>query len=232
VKPRSILLIIAVLLVTATVLYLQSKPRDGIWRFNFAPDSTADVESFKTINADSDYNSWRGYGWLDADGPLETGKWPGDEDKTWESRNNLNVVTRRGPDDLARSYATGPATFALDLEPGKYEVWVLSGDAGHLETIPYEPYSIVVENKTAYAFGINAAEFIRQFETPPLEDELTHSELWQHDIEPRFKWSRVVVDVEGAQLTVNVVSDQRDHSDLELMGEYAHTDTQRSTGTF
>ena len=67
----------------------------------------------------TDYSSWRGYGWLDADGPLESGKWPGDKQDTWESRSKLNVVTRRGPDDLARSYATGPATLALDLEPGK-----------------------------------------------------------------------------------------------------------------
>jgi len=220
---RTILLVL-VCIVTAAVLYLHSQPRDGIWRFNFAPDSAPPVGSFETISADSDYSSWRGYGWLDANGPLETGKWPGDEDETWESRNNLNTVTRRGPDELARSYATGPATFALDLEPGKYEVWVLSGDAGHLETIPYEPYSIVVEGKTAYAFDINAAEYIRQFETPPLADELTHSELWQRDIEPRFKWSRVVVDVEDGQLTVNVVSDQRDDSDLDLLGEYAHTE--------
>ena len=223
-KPRFILLIVAVFIAIATALYLQSQPRDGIWRFNFAPGSAPDVETFKTISADSDYNSWRGYGWLDTDGPMETGKWPGDEDKTWESRNNLNTVTRRGPDDLALSYATGPATFALDLEPGKYEVWVLSGDAGHLELIPYEPYRIIVENKVAYEFGINAAEFIRQFETPPLEDELTHAEIWQRDIEPHFKWSRVVVDVEDGQLTVNVVSDQRDHSGLDLMGEYAHTE--------
>ena len=221
---RFVLLIVVVSIVTATALYLKNQPRDGIWRFNFAPDSAPRVDLFKTIGAGSDYNSWRGYGWLDADGVLARGKWPGDQQDTWESRNNLNAVTRRGPDDLARSYTTGPATFALDLEPGKYEVWVLSGDAGHLESVPYEPYRIVVEDKTAYEFGINAAEFIRQFETPPLEDELTHTEIWQRDIAPLFKWSRVVVDVEDGQLTVNVVSDQRDSSYLDLMGEYAHTE--------
>ena len=221
---RSIFLIVALLLVMATALYLQRQPGDGLWRFNFSPDSAPAVASFKTISADSDYNSWRGYGWLDADGPLETGKWPGDEDKTWESRGNLNVITRRGPDDLACSYATGPVTFALDLEPGKYEVWVLSGDAGHLEYVPREPYSITVEGKTAYTFNISAADFIRQFETPPHEDELTHSDIWQRAIEPRFKWSRVVVDVEDGQLTVKVMGDQRDSQNQELMGEYAHTE--------
>ncbi|MEN8205412.1 MAG: hypothetical protein ABFS24_05300 [Pseudomonadota bacterium] len=224
-KPRSILLIVAVLLAITAVLYLQRQPIDGIWHFNFAPDSATDVESFKTISADSDYNSWRGYGWLDAEGLLETGKWPGDKDETWESRSNLNVVTRRGPDDLARSYATGPATFALDLEPGKYEVWVLSGDAGHLEYIPREPYSITVEGKSAYEFDISAAELIKRFEMPPLDDELSHSDIWQHAIEPRFKWSRVVVDVEDGQLTVNVVSDRRDNPDPDLTGEYAHTES-------
>ena len=209
----------------ATVLYLQSQPGDDVRRFNFAPDSAPRVESFKTVSAASDYNSWRGYGWLDAGGPLERGKWPGDKQDTWESRNNLNVVTRHGPDDLARAYATGPATFALDLEPGKYEVWVLSGDAGHLEYIPREPYSITVEGKTAYRFDISTDQFIRQFETPPFEDELSHADLWRLNVEPRFKWNRVVVDVDDGQLTVNVISERRDSTALELMGEYAHTET-------
>ena len=109
---RYVLLIAAVIIVIAAALYLQHQPADGIWRFNFAPDSAPGAEPFITISADSDYTGWRGYGWLDADGPLATGKWPGDEQVTWEARGNLNVVTRRGPDDLARSYATGPATFA------------------------------------------------------------------------------------------------------------------------
>ena len=94
--------LVIVCIAIAAALYLQSQPGDGIWRFNFSPDSVPHVESFKTITADSDYNNWRGYGWLDADGPLESGKWPGDKQDTWESRSKLNVVTRRGPDDLAR----------------------------------------------------------------------------------------------------------------------------------
>jgi hypothetical protein len=217
-------LLVAGLSVIATGLYFQGNPKDGIRRFNFAPDSAPDVESFKTISADTDYSSWRGYGWLDAAGPIERGKWPGDTQDTWESRNNLNVVTRRGPDDLARSYATGAATFALDLEPGQYEVWVLSGDAGHLEYIPREPYRITVEGKTAYQFDISVADFIRQFESPPFEDELGHADVWRLNVEPRFKWSRVVVDVDDGQLTVKVISERRNSTALELMGEYAHTE--------
>ena len=160
---RSTLLFAAVLLAMAATLYLQRQPEDGVWRFNFSPDSAPRVKSFKTVSAESDYNGWRGYGWLDAEGQLETGNWPGDEQDTWESRHNLNVVTRRGPDDLAGTFAAGPATFALDLEPGQYEVWVLSGDAGHLEYIPRDPYSITVEGKTAYTFDISAEEYIKQF---------------------------------------------------------------------
>ena len=211
-------------IVIATALYLQSQPGDEIRRFNFAPDSAPDVESFKTISADTDYNSRRGYGWLDAAGPIERGKWPGDTLDTWESRNNLNVITRRGPDDLAHSYATGPATFALDLEPGKYEVWVLSGDAGHLEYLPVEPYSITIEGSTAYRFDISTDEFIRQFETPLFDDELSHADIWRLNVEPRFKWSRVVVDVDDGQLTVRVVSGRRDSTQLDFMGDYAHTE--------
>lgn len=224
-RSRSVLLLVAVLLVIAAGLTLQWQPADGTWHFNFSPDSAPHVESFKTISAGSDYSRWRGYGWLDAGGPVERGKWPGDPQDTWESRHNLNVITRRGPDDLARSYATGPATFVLDLEPGKYEVWVLSGDAGHREYVPREPYRITVEGRTAYRLDSSAAEFVRQFETPVKEDELTHSDIWRRSIMPRFKWSQVVVDVEDGQLTVNVVSERRDNTYLELTGEYAHTET-------
>ena len=73
---RYLLLITAVLVITAAGLYLHRKPDDGIWRFNFAPDSAPDVESFVKIGVDTAYSGWRGYGWLDAEGPIETGKWP------------------------------------------------------------------------------------------------------------------------------------------------------------
>ena len=101
---------------------------------------------------------WRGYGWLDATGPLETGRWPRDEGDTWESRDNLNVIKRRGPDDLAQGFATGPATFALDLEPGTYEVWVLSGDAGHLEYTPRDTYRIIVEEEVGVRLSRSAVK--------------------------------------------------------------------------
>jgi hypothetical protein len=221
---RKALLITAALIAIATGLYLYRMPADGIWRLNFAPGSAPDVESFIKIGVGTDYRRWRGYGWLDAEGPIEAGKWPGDKLETWESRSNLNVVNRRGPDDLARSHATGPATFALDLAPGKYEVWVLSGDSGHLEYIPKEPYKIIVEGKTAFEFDISAEEFIKEFETPVLEDELSQSDIWRHAVEPRFKWSRVVVNVEDGQLTVNVASDKRDNTVLDFTGDYAYAE--------
>ena len=56
---------------------------------------------------------------------------------------------------------------------------MLSGDAGHLEYIPREPYRITVEGKTAYQFDISVADFIRQFESPPFEDELGHADVWR-----------------------------------------------------
>ncbi len=117
----------------AAYAYLDQSTAEGrIWRFNFSPAGVPKFESFITISSTTDYNKWRGYGWLDATGPLKTGHWPADKGETWESRANLILLTRRGPDDLARSFATGEATFALDLGPGRYEVWVLSGDSGHL----------------------------------------------------------------------------------------------------
>lgn len=200
---------------------------EGIWRFNFSPAGTPKFDSFITISGNTDYDTRRGYGWLDASGPMETGHWPADKSETWESRANLNVIVRRGPDDLARSFATGEATFALDLEPGKYEVWVLSGDSGHLEYTPRQPYRIMVEGAEAYRYATTAEQFHRQLETPVLYDDLTESSVWQRYIEPRFKWSKIQVDLVDGQLNIVVEGTERDLSKIGLAGDYAYTEGDR-----
>jgi hypothetical protein len=207
--------------------FSRSASEDGIWRFNFSPAQTPDIESFITISGATDYSRWRGYGWFDAVGPLETGHWPADKGETWESRANLNVITRRGPDDLARSFATGEASFVLDLEPGRYQVWVLSGDSGHLEYTPWQPYRIVVEGVEAYRYAITSQQFHHQFETPLLQDDLTEAGVWQRYIEPRFKWSQVLVDVVDGQLNVVVAGAERDRSKIGLAGDYSYTEDGR-----
>lgn len=212
----------------AAYAYLDhSTPEDGIWRFNFSPAGAPKFESFITISSATDYNKWRGYGWFDAIGPLEKGHWPADKGETWESRANLNMLARRGPDDLARSFATGEATFALDLEPGRYEVWILSGDSGHLEYTPWQPYRIMVEGTEAYRYAMTAQQFHRQFETPVLQDDLTEAGVWQRYIEPRFKWGKVLVDLVDGQLNVVVAGTQRDRSKLGLAGNYPYTEDGR-----
>ena len=199
----------------------------AIWRFNFSPSEAPKVESFITVSGNSDYDSWRGYGWLDAGGPLEVGRWGSNKDDTWESRSNLNLISRSSPDALARSFATGSASFALDLEPGQYEVWVLSGDSGHLEYTPWQPYRIMIEGREVYRYAMNAERFHQEFETPPLRDDLTETGVWQRYIEPRFEWNRVVLDVSDGQLNVVVEGAERDRSKVGLAGDYPHTEDGR-----
>ncbi len=221
---KRISLLLLLIVVIATGLYFHRAARDDVWRINFAPGSAPAIPDFVTVDADHDYNQWRGYGWLDVTGPLETGRWPRDEGDSWESRDNLNVIKRRGPDDLAQGFATGPATFALDIEAGTYEVWVLSGDAGHLEYTPHDIYRIIVEDESVYGYEVSSEEYIAQFETPPATDQLTHDDIWEQSIQPRFQWSRAVVDVTDGQLTVRVDSQQRDNKLADFMGDYAHTE--------
>jgi hypothetical protein len=184
-------------------------------------------KSFTKVHGKSYYSKNIGYGWLDEKGTFETGKWHGDKFKTWESYENLNIICRKGPDDLARSYATGLATFALDLSPGKYEVWILSGDSGFLEYIPHEPYRIIVEDATAHDFKITSDEFYRQFETPIFEDDLTYQGVWNRYIEQRFKWVKTIVEVKDGQLNVVIDCDRRDRSILNFVGDYAITEIRR-----
>jgi len=206
---------------------MQDKSKDDIFRFNFAPEAAPNVKPFVKISGKSLYNKKLGYGWLDTKGLIETGRWHSEAEETWEAFQNLNVVSRMGPDDLARSYVAGPATFALDLKPGKYEVWVLSGDLGYLEYIPHEPYRIMVENITAYKFQMPEDKFFKRFEIPDFEDDLTQPGVWQRYVEPRFKWSKVIVDVIDGQLNINVIGGRRDMSILDFTGDYAITETRR-----
>lgn len=224
---RISLAIFLLLAMIAAIWYLQRPTSDRVWRINFAPDTSPDFQSFITIDADADYSHWRGYGWLDTEGRLKNGRWPGDHEDTWESRSNLNVIQRRGPDDLARSFASGPATFALDLDPGTYEVWVLSGDAGHLEFIPHEPYRILVEGEEAYRFAPGVESVRAQLETPPEKEPFDHQAVWEQLIAPRYRWSKMVVAVFDGQLSVTMDSQKRDTDMQTFMGEYAHTE-QRS----
>jgi len=203
----------------------RAAPKEGVRQFNFAPEKAPDVPGFVKVSGKSVYDKKVGYGWANLEGELQTGMWERQRGTSWEYAGNLNLASRYGPDDLARSYASGPATFALDLQPGKYEVWVLSGDWGLLEYIPREPYKIMVEGATAYDFKMTAEEFYREFETPVLEDDLTQTDVWRRYVEPRFKWSSVVVDVTDGQLNVNVEGGRRDLTVFNYVGDYAITET-------
>ncbi len=80
-RSRSMKLLIIGMVVFAGIYawWGRSPKEEGIWRFNFSPSEAPKVESFTTVSGNSDYNSWRGYGWLDAVGPLEKGRWLEDE---------------------------------------------------------------------------------------------------------------------------------------------------------
>lgn len=224
------LVILVLVLAGISMLLLLRGPDDGSYRFNFAPQDAPAVDSFIKISARSDYNRLSGYGWLDAAGAVETGAWHRAEAGGWEARANLNVISRETPDDLARSYAGGPATFALDVAPGSYEVWVLSGDAGYLEYVPHEPYHIEVEGVTAYAFTPTADEFYRDFETPVPADDLSQDDIWQRAVAPRFPWSRVRVEVPDGRLEVRVVAAPRAATVYDYIGDYANTEVRKGPG--
>ena len=228
------LLAVLLLLVGCGVgLYLSQLPtlwQPGIWHFNFAPVLAEPVPGFTTIHAASDYIPQKGHGWLDASGNLQTGTWPASNDVSWAMRDNVTLLERNSPDDLARTLTSGPATFALDLEPGRYQVWVLSGDAGHWEYTPQQAYRILVEGEEAYRFELDAEQYHHALETAPLHDDLSSQGLWQHYVVPRFSWSRVDVDVSDGQLTVEIQGTPRDHSKSSLAGDYPYTEAGRGPG--
>jgi hypothetical protein len=226
--PRKLFLLSLGLIAAGVYGWMSRSPfENGIWRINFAPAGSPKVASFVNVGGDADYHSGKGYGWLNVDGKLQAGHWPGDKGRSWESRRGLNVVARRGPDDLARSFASGSASFGLDLVPGDYEIWVLSGDSGHLEFTPSQSYRILVEGQEAYRYDITSQQYYRELETPLLDDDLSQSGVWQRYIEPRFKWASTRVTVSDGQLNIEVEAPERETDSVELAGDYPYTEISR-----
>jgi hypothetical protein len=198
-------------------------PAGPIWLFQFAPERAADFANFVKVSGRTIYDPERGYGWLDLEGELATGTFH-DASLSWESTHNLNLIQRAGPDELAASYANGSAAFALDLEPGSYDVWVLSGDFGLLEYVPHEPFEIEVEGVRVAFAPPDAGEWIQRFETAGPDDTIGDEEVYERYVAPRFRWEKLTVPVSDGQLSVRVVGAARDRSVLDTLGYYAHSD--------
>ena len=197
-----------------------------IWLFQFAPENAPGFANFTKVTGRTLYDPKRGFGWLDVDGDLATGTFH-DETLAWEAARNLNLIQRGGPDELAASYANGSASFALDLEPGTYDVWLLSGDNGLLEYVPHEPFEVEVEGVRAAFAPPSAQEWIQRFETPGADDAIDVEAAYERYVAPRFRWRKLTVPCSDGQLTVRVVGALRDRSPLDVIGTYAFSDLRK-----
>lgn len=198
---------------------LEKEFQGPLWLFNFGPENAPDFLTFNKISSKSIYNTDSGFGWINLKGKYKNGTWK-DKSLHWESTDNLNTIMRSGPDDLALSFATGPATFAVDVKPGNYDVWTLTGDWGLLEYVPYDSYSIEIEGSVAANIQTNEDEFYRLLSKSSGDDAITHEEVYELYVKPRFQWKKVTVSVTDGQLSVAVASQKRDHSLLKLLGNY------------
>lgn len=220
--------ILSLALVVGTGLYAWwqfASAESGVWRFNFAPANAPAVASFYPVDSGSDYQAELGFGWLAAEGPVVEGQWPSRGAGYWEARENFNVLTRPAPDDLARSFASGGANFALDLEPGVYEVWVLSGDTGYLEYTPRQAYSIEVEGSELHSYAQKTEEaYAQAYQTPMQTDDLDEEGAWQRYIAPHIQWHKTRVEVTDGQLNIKLLGAERSAAGLHLAGSYPYTE--------
>jgi hypothetical protein len=198
-------------------------PAGPVWLFDFGPELAPGFANFAKVSARTLYDPERGWGWVDLEGDLALGAFH-DPSLRWESTRNLNLILRAGPDELAASYANGPAAFGLDLEAGIYDVWVLSGDFGLLEYVPHEPFAIEVEGRRVAFAPPSAEEWIRRFETPGADDTIDDGEVYARYVAPRFRWEKAAVPVSDGQLTIRVLGERRDRSVLDRLGYYAFSD--------
>jgi hypothetical protein len=234
-KPHWFLALVVALCIAWLLLPLDSEPdlekefEGPFWLFNFAPEKAPDFLSFKKVSSKTVYTTSSGFGWSNLEGKLDNGTWV-DKELYWESTDNLNTIMRPGPDDLAISYATGPATFNLDVEPGEYDVWILTGDWGLHEYVPHEPYSIEVEDAVSVSIAASREEFYKLYNNPAGDDTITNEEVYDRYVKPRIQWKKVSVYVSDGQLSVRVVSQERDRTLLDLLGNYPWSE-QRSGPT-
>jgi hypothetical protein len=225
IKIRWFLVLIVMLCASWLLISLDSVPdlekefERPVWLFNFAPENAPDFLNFKKVSGKTVYTATSGFGWSNLEGKLEYGTWV-DKSLYWESTNNLNTIMRPGPDDLALSYATGPAAFTLDVEPGDYDVWILTGDWGLHEYVPYGPYGIEIEGKIAANIAATEEEFYKLYTNPVDDDTITNEEVFDRYVKPRFKWNKITVNVSDGQLSVRVVSQERDRTLLNILGNY------------
>lgn len=223
------LVVLLAALLLAVGWWLRSTAERGIWQFNFAPAGAYAVPGFLQVDAADQYTPWRGYGWLDAIGEGLSGSWPGAGTAApeWESRGALTLIKRRSPDELAATFATAGARFAVDLPPGQYEIWVLSGDAGYREYTPAEPYRVMVQGEEAYRFDLAPADYRGLLEGDGITDYLDSEGVWRQSIAPRFIWSRSVVDIGESPLQVWVEAPRLANPGLHLAGNYPYTEAGR-----
>ncbi len=77
--PRKLFLLSLGFIAAGVYGWMSRSPfENGIWRINFAPAGSPKVASFVNVGGDADYHSGKGYGWLNVDGELQAGRWPGD----------------------------------------------------------------------------------------------------------------------------------------------------------
>ncbi|MBI3920660.1 MAG: hypothetical protein HY318_04515, partial [Armatimonadetes bacterium] len=107
------------------LIWMTSVAQSASYHFDFGPEKSPIFQDFTPVSGAVRYSKEKGYGFL-GDGGQD--------------------ATRNIADDLGRDFVIcDGGTFAVDVEPGSYEVWVLLGDYGEgINPPPFwlTPYTI------------------------------------------------------------------------------------------
>ena len=161
-------------------------------RFNFGSKAAPAVPGFTRVTEKTRYSDKLGYGFSEGALPRGDG-------------------LEKYPDDLARSYVQGPATFRLNLPRGDYVLWLIQGEGGSWKP-PSNLFKLWVDGKQLVDIDLEVEgnfgapwdnpEYVKYFYANMKLDYYPGQNIFDKYVQSKFKPLRVAVKTSGRPLDI------------------------------
>ena len=155
----------------------------NVWYFDFGPENSSVMDGFIEVTPKTLYTPELGYGWRKA---------------------GVKGVDRKQPDSLARDLICGAkAVFKLNLAPGEYKVWVMSGDMGSGGILPIRrEQQLLIQAKMLCEEKLDWRNFYSEdhYYAYLNSDYRAGEDVWTKYINPWFKQSTYPVKIKAGPM--------------------------------
>ncbi|MEW5894707.1 MAG: glycoside hydrolase domain-containing protein [Candidatus Omnitrophota bacterium] len=156
----------------------------GMERFDFGTQQSEVWPGFIQVTDQTRYQPDPGYG--------------------WENTSELTAQDRQYPDALFRDWVRGQGPFKVDVDNGRYVVYVMLEDPGFWEYYQnYPERKFFAEGRLVGHEQLPPEIFLRDYYFAHLNHEdLPGADVFRDYVQKRFVWRRFEVDVEDGQLSL------------------------------